>query len=161
MPNAATYTRACAHLQSRMRSNRLSRIDHKVAVARNEQKAFAARREKILEYRRMVEFCESLGLEPDEAIDMSNFSSRSIVMLRQKKTREEPVSSFKTTMDAEAQKRADYLDAIGRALPDDDDGLESFDVQDQFGEVMAWVIGTAILLGIIGVAAFVVGMTRP
>ncbi|MBF8177231.1 hypothetical protein [Herminiimonas contaminans] len=71
------------------------------------------------------------------------------------------MTTFKTTMDAESQKRAEYLAAIGRALPDDDDGLESFDVQDQFGEVMAWVFGTAILLAIIGVAAFVVGMTRP
>lgn len=70
------------------------------------------------------------------------------------------MTTFKTTMDAESQKRADYLAAIGRALPEDD-GLESFDVQDQFGEVMAWVIGTAFVLAIIGLVAFSVGMTRP
>lgn len=71
------------------------------------------------------------------------------------------MTTFKTTMDAESQKRADYLDAIGRALPEDDDSLELFDVQDQFGEVMAWVGVTTFVLAIIGVAAFVVGMTRP
>lgn len=71
------------------------------------------------------------------------------------------MTTFKTAMDAEAQKRADYLAAIGRALPDDDDGLESFDVQDQFGEIMAWVSVTTFVLAIIGVAAFVVGMTQP
>lgn len=70
------------------------------------------------------------------------------------------MSTFKTTMDEESRKRDDYLAAIGRALPDDDE-MKSFDTQDQFSEVMWWVIVTAIVLAIIGVAAFSVGMTKP
>lgn len=70
------------------------------------------------------------------------------------------MTTFKTTMDEESQKRRDYLAAIDRALPDDDE-MKSFDTQDQFSEVMWWVIVTAIVLAIIGVAAFSVGMTKP
>ncbi|RQO38628.1 hypothetical protein DBR37_01665 [Herminiimonas sp. KBW02] len=69
-------------------------------------------------------------------------------------------AKFQTSMCDEIQRRRDYLGAIDRALPDDDD-QESFDTQDQFSEVMAWVFGTAIVLAIIGVAAFSVGMTKP
>lgn len=69
-------------------------------------------------------------------------------------------TKYQISMADEIQRRRDYLAAIGRALPDDDD-QESFDTQDQFSEVMAWVFGTAIVLAIIGVAAFSVGMTKP
>lgn len=65
----------------------------------------------------------------------------------------------KVELNNEAQRQADYFAAIGRALPDDD--LESFDTQDQFSEVMTWVIGTVIVLVVVGVAAFAIGATKP
>ncbi len=109
----------------------------------------------------MVDLCESFGFDPDQAIDMSKFDSRSIVVLQRSKiSKGDNVTTFKTTMDEESQKRRDYLAAIDRALPDDDE-MKSFDTQDQFSEVMTWVIGTGIMLVVIGVAAFAIGATKP
>lgn len=70
-------------------------------------------------------------------------------------------AKFQSSMYDELQRRRDYLAAIDRALPDDDDDQDSFNIQEGFSEVMWWVFGTAVVLAIIGLAAFSVGMTKP
>lgn len=74
------------------------------------------------------------------------------------------MTTFKTTMDAEAQKRADYLAAIGRALPDD--GIDSWDdiefepmTPRDAVKCLLWFV-LAALCGV-AVVAFLVGMTQP